>query len=196
MPSSRKSAPSGSIYVLHVKLEEIQPPIWRELHVQAGTSLSRLHAILQEAFGWTDSHLHQFETHSKRYGPRLPGDDFGLGLVPPTLNEHKYLLSDIAPAARASFTYVYDFGDSWVHRIRVKKVQPAQARMRYPACTAGARAAPPEDCGGVPGYENLLEALRDPGHEGREELLEWVGGSYDPEAFDLEATDKAVRAAR
>ncbi len=154
----------------------------------------KLHAILQEAFGWTYSHLHQFETRSKIYGPRLPGDDFGFG--PPVLDERKYLLSDIAPAARASFRYVYDFGDNWVHRIRVKKVQPAQARKQYPACTAGARAAPPEDCGGVSGYENLLEALRDPGHEDRAELLEWVGGSYDPEAFDLEATDKAVRAAR
>ncbi|WP_043429288.1 plasmid pRiA4b ORF-3 family protein [Cystobacter fuscus] len=194
MPSSRKSTPPGSIYVLHAQLEGIQPPIWRELHVQAGTSLLKLHAILQEAFGWTNSHLHQFETRSKIYGPRLPGDE--LGFFRPILDERKYLLSDLAPAARASFSYVYDMGDNWVHRIRVKKVQPAQARMRYPACTAGARAAPPEDCGGVPGYDNLLEALRNPGHEGREELLEWVGGSYDPEAFDLEATDKAIRAAR
>ncbi|MFY0580080.1 plasmid pRiA4b ORF-3 family protein [Cystobacter fuscus] len=124
----------------------------------------------------------------------ITGDE--LGFIRPILDERKYLLSDLAPAARASFSYVYDMGDNWVHRIRVKKVQPAQARMRYPACTAGARAAPPEDCGGVLGYDNLLEALRNPAHEGRAELIEWVGDSYDPEAFDLEATDKAVRAAR
>jgi hypothetical protein len=83
-----------------------------------------------------------------------------------------------------------------VHRIRVKKVYPARAGKQYPACIAGARAGPPEDCGGVSGYDHLLESLLDPGAEDHEDTLEWVGGSYDPEAFDLEATDKAVRAAR
>ncbi|WP_244239377.1 plasmid pRiA4b ORF-3 family protein [Corallococcus carmarthensis] len=196
MTTRKKTAVKPSIHVLHVELMEIAPAIWRELHVRSDTPLSKVHAILQAAFGWTNSHMHVFEDISRQqYGHLAKGDaeDFSLG-GSPLLDESKYTVADIGPRARSVFGYIYDFGDDWVHRVRVKKVQPPESRKRYPSCAAGARAAPPDDCGGTPGYEDLLEALQDPEHEEHEELLEWVGGSFDPEAFDLKATDKAVRA--
>ncbi|WP_237726504.1 plasmid pRiA4b ORF-3 family protein [Corallococcus coralloides] len=198
MANRKKTAVKPSIHVLHVELIDIAPAIWRELHVRSDTPLSKLHAILQAAFGWTNSHMHVFEDVSRQqYGHLAEGDadDFSLG-GPPLLDERKYTVADLGQRARSVFGYIYDLGDDWVHRIRVKKVQPPESGRRYPACIAGARAAPPDDCGGTPGYEELLEALQDPEDEEHEELLEWVGGSFDPEAFDLKATDKAVRSAR
>ncbi|WP_244237163.1 plasmid pRiA4b ORF-3 family protein [Corallococcus llansteffanensis] len=198
MASRKKTQAEPSIHVLHVELMGIQPAIWRELHVRSDTPLSKLHEVLQAAFGWSNSHLHMFEDISRRqYGHRAAGDssDFGFSDTP-LQDERRYTVSDIAPRARHIFGYIYDFGDDWVHRIRVKKVQPAEVGRRYPACTAGARASPPDDCGGPPGYARLLEVLRNPKHEEHQEVLEWVGGSFDPDAFDLIATDKAVRSAR
>jgi hypothetical protein len=198
MASRKKTTVAPSIHVLHVELMGIQPAIWRELHVLSDTPLSKLHDVLQEAFGWTHSHMHVFEdTSRQQYGHRAAGDaeDFSFG-GPPLRDERKYTVADIAPRARNIFGYIYDFGDDWVHRVRVKKVQPTEPGRKYPACTAGERAAPPDDCGGIPGYERLLEILQDPEHEEHEEMLEWVGGAFDPEAFDLNATDKAVRAVR
>ncbi|NNB89588.1 plasmid pRiA4b ORF-3 family protein [Corallococcus exiguus] len=195
MATRKKTAATPSIHVLHVELVDIAPAVWRELQVRSDTPLSKLHDILQASFGWTNSHMHLFEDSSRQqYGDLVDGgaDDFSLG-GPPLLDERKYTVADLGPRARSVFGYIYDFGDDWVHRIRVKKVQPPEAGKRYPTCTAGARAAPPDDCGGVPGYEDLLEALQDPEHEDHDELLEWVGGSFDPEAFDLKATDKAIR---
>ena len=195
MASRKKTTAKPSIHVLRVELVGIQPAIWRELHVRSDMPLSKLHDVLQEAFGWTHSHMHLFEDTSRRqYGP-LADDDWDFG-GPALLDERKYSVADLAPRARNIFGYIYDFGDDWVHRIRVKKVQPPEPGRKYPACTAGKRAAPPEDCGGIPGYEHLLEILQDPEHQEHEEMLEWLGGSFDPEAFDLASTDKAVRAVR
>lgn len=81
--------------------------------------------------------------------------------------------------------YVYDFGDSWEHEIRLEKILPREKR-KYPACIAGKRACPPEDCGGIWGYEEFLEIIKDPEHEEYEDMLDWVGGEFDPEHFDIE----------
>jgi hypothetical protein len=197
MASRKKTTAEPSIHVLHVELVGIQPAIWRELHVRSDMPLSKLHDVLQEAFGWTHSHMHVFEdTSRQRYGDTAGNaDDFGFG-APGLRDERQYTVADIAPRARSLFGYIYDFGDDWVHRIRVKKVQPAEPGKKYPVCTAGARAAPPDDCGGIPGYERLLEVLEDPEHDEHEDMLQWLGGPFDPEAFDLKSTDKAVRAIR
>ncbi|NVJ28575.1 plasmid pRiA4b ORF-3 family protein [Myxococcus sp. AM011] len=195
MASRKKTTSELSIHVLYVELVGIQPVIWRELLVRSDMPLSKLHDVLQEAFGWNHSHMHVFEdTSRRRYGDMAgEADDRGFGGDASLRDEREYSVSDIAPRARSLFGYIYDFGDDWVHRRRVKKVQPAEPGKRYPACVAGARAAPPDDCGGVPGYERLLKALEDPEHGEHEEMRQWLGGPYDPEAFDLKSTDKAVR---
>jgi hypothetical protein len=109
------------------------------------------------------------------------------------LNERRFKLYQIAPAGGARFRYEYDFGDGWLHQVTVEKVLPADPEMRLPLCLKGKRACPPEDVGGVWGYENFLEAIRDPDHPEHDEYLEWVGGEFDPESFDIDDVNAALR---
>jgi hypothetical protein len=169
------------IYQLKVTLRYTKPPIWRRLLVPAGLTLEVLHDVLQLAMGWTDSHLHEFRVGQKRYGMPDPEDQL-MGL-PPVGNERRAHLFMVLGKARAKATYTYDFGDCWEHAIVVEEVLPPEARVEYPICVGGKRQCPPEDCGGIPGYYNLLEAIRDPAHKEHEDMLDWLGGDYDPEAF-------------
>jgi|GEM_PF-607569 len=167
------------VYQLKVTLEEIRPSIWRRLVVPAGITLAELHRVLQAVMGWTDSHMHQFHVGEARYGNRSPhfGDDLGYE------DEAKITLAGVARKAK-TFLYEYDFGDGWMHEIEIEKAQNSEGAIAHAVCTDGARACPPEDIGGPPGYEDFLAGLADPKHEMHEDYIEWIGGSYDPEAFD------------
>lgn len=167
------------IYRIKIMLRHVAPPVWRRMEVSAGTKLGKFHRILQAAMGWTDAHLHAYRVGEARYGvpdPDFPDDE--------TVNERNVRLDQIAGEGD-KLIYEYDFGDGWEHELKIEKVFPAESAVHYPRCTGGSRACPPEDCGGPPGYEHLLEALRDPKHEDHEEMREWIGGDFDPEAFDL-----------
>ena len=166
---------------LTVALRDIEPKIWRRLVVPASLTLRELHAVIQTAMGWEDYHLHKYEVDGVLFGDVEEIQGWPLG------EEDSYTVGQAA-AAVDEFTYEYDFGDSWEHVIRVERVM-ASVGADTPRLVDGARACPPEDCGGFPGYEDLLVALADPEHEQHEELLEWVGGEYDPGAFDLAATN-------
>lgn len=174
-----------TVYQLKATILDIKPPVWRRVVVPADISLSRLHDVLQAAFGWWDYHLHEFEIAGARYGI-----DDGESWEPPK-DERRTRLNIVAEQG-SSFIYVYDFGDYWRHRIVVEKVFTATPGGRYPACVGGRRACPPEDCGGTWGYAEFLEAIRDPDHEEHESMLEWVGGHFDPEAFDPSGFDRLV----
>ena len=137
--------------------------------------------------GWAGGHLHQFIDGEDYYGPPDLED---------AENENRVRLNQIAPAEKARFLYEYDFGDSWEHDILVEKILPAEVGVKYPVCLKGARACPPDDCGGVWGYADLLEALKDPAHPEHKEMLEWIGGELDPEAFDLEEVNKMLQELR
>jgi hypothetical protein len=167
-----------NVYQLKATILDIRPPVWRRVVVPSDITLSRLHAVLQAAFGWWDYHLHEFEIDGARYGI-----DDGEGWEPPK-DEGRARLNTVAQEG-SSFVYVYDFGDYWRHKIVVEKVFTAEPGTRYPVCVGGRRACPPEDCGGTWGYQGFLEAIRDPTHEEHDAMLEWVGGHFDPEAFDL-----------
>lgn len=176
------------IYQIKVTLDASQPPIWRRILVPGDVTLSRLHYILQAVMGWADYHLHQFIVGETYYGMPDPNyDDFDMQ------DERKIKLNQVAPGEKSRFQYEYDFGDSWVHTLLVEKIAPPPPGQQCPACTAGKRATPPEDVGGVWGYEEFLEAIRDPDHPEHEEYLDWVGGEFDPEAFDLDEINEALR---
>jgi hypothetical protein len=166
------------IYQIKVTLQHIAPPIWRRIEVPEDIKLGKLHRVLQIAMGWTDSHLHAYRIGSESYG--TPDPDF-----PDATQSERNVRLDKVTGADDTFIYEYDFGDSWGHALKVEKIVPADPTTHYPRCTAGSRACPPEDCGGPPGYEHLLEALRDPKHEDNEQMRERIGGEFDPEAFDL-----------
>jgi hypothetical protein len=179
------------IYQLKVTLADSEPPIWRRVLVPGDISLARLHAVLQVAMGWQNSHLHQFIVGDTRYGepdPMVAELEFK--------NERTATLNHEAPRAEDRFTYEYDFGDSWEHEIVVEKITPPEPGVRYPVCVAGERACPPEDCGGVWGYADFVEAVRDPKHPEHDEMIEWLGGEFDPEAFDREEANRRLRSLR
>jgi hypothetical protein len=167
-----------NLFELDVRLREIEPPIWRTVEVPGAWSLEDVHLALQVAMGWTNSHLHQFKIGDRVYGMVDVDDSGDLEIE----DEREYRLQDLVQDG-GSFVYEYDFGDSWDHDVTVKKVTTV-AKPPRPRCVAGARACPPEDCGGSGGYENLLEALADPEHEEHDSLVTW-SNDFKPERFLL-----------
>ncbi|MBI4526872.1 MAG: plasmid pRiA4b ORF-3 family protein [Deltaproteobacteria bacterium] len=187
-----KKAKASEIYQLKITLKYSHPPIWRRVQVPGDMTLGKLHGVIQAAMGWYDSHLHQFIVGKAYYG--LPSFDEVSELE---LNdERKVGLSKVLSKSKQKIVYEYDFGDSWQHEILLEKIVPPDSKTRYPICLGGARACPPEDCGGIGGYASFLQAISDPGHEEHKETLEWVGGEFDPEAFDLEAANRALKRIR
>lgn len=186
----RQAIATETIYQLKVTLKEIRPPIWRRVLVASNTTLHRLHWIIQVSMGWTNSHLHQFIVDDQYYSQ----PEFGLaeeGLE--VKNEKTARLGRLMTRAKSKFIYEYDFGDSWHHEILVEQILTPDPKMTYPACLSGKRACPPEDCGGVWGYENFLDAIKHPDHPEHNELLTWVGGTFDPEACDINRINRELR---
>ncbi|WP_298208057.1 plasmid pRiA4b ORF-3 family protein [Ferrimicrobium sp.] len=177
---------AGQIYQLKVTILGTQPPVWRRLLVADSTTLPDLHRILQNAFGWEDCHLHAFTIEGLRFGTDIEDD------TPPDNDESRAHLRQIAKEGTL-VRYLYDFGDSWEHDILVEKITDRVAGIAYPVCTDGDRACPPEDCGGVWGFGELLEIILDPLHAERDAMLEWVGEDYNPTAFDKDEVNRQLR---
>ena len=187
-----KRATDVPIYQIKVTLNDSKPPIWRRILVRSDITLAKLHRIIQAVMGWADYHLHQFIVGRTYYG--VPHPDYG-GFVE-MRDESRVRLNRIVPGERFKFRYEYDFGDSWLHTLLVEKILPPEPGQQYPVCIKGKRACPPEDVGGIWGYYGFLEATQNPDHPEHEEYLEWVGGEFDPEAFDLDEVNRALRALR
>ena len=173
------TTPITLLYTLKVTLRDIRPPIWRRIEAPAGLTLLELHHLLQVAFGWTDSHLHQFIHEGLHYG--APDREFGM----PFISERRTRLGDLLMQPKQRLTYEYDFGDGWEHDVVLETIGEPGAGLRYPRVIDGKRACPPEDVGGVPGYEEFVAVLRDPMHDEHQGMLAWAGGRFDPEEFDL-----------
>ena len=188
---AKKKTKTGTtkVYELEIWLADIAPRIWRRFAVSANIKLPRLHDVIQNVMGWDDCHLHAFMTEGERYTNPYPDFD----MDEDTLDERKAKLTDLVFRPKDRFVYEYDFGDSWNHVVEVVSIGPPDQGVKYPVCLAGGRACPPEDCGGPWGYENFLEAIQDPDHEEHEELLEWAGGEFDPERFDIQNVNRLLR---
>jgi hypothetical protein len=180
-----KSKSNPAVYQLRVSLRGSKPPIWRRLQVPSNITLGHLHTIIQDSFAWDESHKHIFETKDRRY---IDYDD-PLGDF---INERRARLSRALPEPGAQMIYVYDFGDSWTHIIRLEKILEPEEGVVYPRCTGGRRAAPPEDTGGIYRYEYLVAAIANPTHRGYQEAVEWLGRDFDPERFSPEAVTDAL----
>jgi hypothetical protein len=191
MPA-RKAARPAEIYQIKVTLRHIRPPIWRRIEVGSEIKLDKLHRILQEAMGWTDSHLHQFIVGDSFYGQPDPDFDYDLDMD----DETKVKLNQIVSGEKFKFIYEYDFGDGWEHELLIEKIGPPEDGVDYPRCLTGKRACPPEDVGGVWGYETFLEAMADPTHPEHEVYTEWIGDEFDAEAFDLEGINIGLKRIR
>ena len=176
---------SEGVYRLRIELEDIDPPVWRRILISVGATFRDLHAAIQAAMGWEDAHLHRFEVRDPNTGQNMfigrPLEDDGWeDNVRPGW---QYGIADFIRPETPQCRYVYDYGDNWTHRIRLEETLPVEPGKTYPVCLEGERACPPEDVGGVAGYEDLLGILQDPENDRYEEVMEMIG-DFDPEHFD------------
>ena len=175
---------------LRIELRHVKPAVWRCLLVPERVTLAKLHGIVQAAMGWGYGHLHEFEIARQRYG--TPDDDWPDSA--PVIDERRVRLQSLIEAGTKRFTYIYDFGDYWEHRIVVEDlVIPRPGATQSVLCLAGENACPPEDVGGSAGYAEFLEALNDPDHEEHNRMITWIGGSFDPSAFNLGDTNQILK---
>jgi hypothetical protein len=178
----------NQVYQFKITLRDVKPPVWRRIHVPETYTFWDLHVAIQDAMGWEDAHLHEFEMRHPFEGEKvrigIPDNDHisFVEIIP----ERKEKIADWFSMDNRVAEYTYDFGDNWKHQIRLEKILPREEGVTYPVCISGKRACPPEDCGGAWGYARFLEAIRNPEDEEHEEILEWIGGDFDPEYFDPE----------
>ncbi|MFQ5855753.1 MAG: plasmid pRiA4b ORF-3 family protein [Anaerolineae bacterium] len=181
----------SKIYQFKVVLIGVDPPIWRRIQVPASYTFWDLHVAIQDAMGWWDYHLHEFEVINPATGDRdrigIPSDEFTPELE--WLAGWEIPISAYFSPENPNALYTYDFGDDWHHSVTLERILPRDPDVDYPRCLSGERACPPEDCGGVYGYADFLEAIQDPQHEEHHPMLEWVGGSFDPEHFHPEEVE-------
>lgn len=186
-------AKSFQRYTLHVQLLHIEPPIWRRVRVEGPDTLRKLHHILQAAFGWEDTHLHDFLIDGKTYAQL----DIDAGLefmdLAKTFDDRKTKLNKVL-RPDSHIIYQYDFGDGWYHQIVVENIETVEDESWGESRVLdGARACPPEDVGGPPGYEVFLTTLRDnPDSEEATHYRQWVGPGFDSERFDIRAANAAL----
>lgn len=171
---------------IQVELTGILPAIWREILAPASYSLWDLHVAIQDSMGWLDYHLHEFRFRDFEQGDALligiPSDELWEDL-PEVQPGWEIPVTEYLSQPGQQAEYEYDFGDSWLHAVTLVSIEPRKKGTRYPECVAGKRACPPEDCGGIHGYQELLEALLDPAHPEHESMSRWIPDDWGPELF-------------
>ncbi len=182
---TKKNKKSQSLYQIKVTLTESKPPIWRRLIVKDNIRLDQFHSVLQVAMGWFNCHLHQYRIGNSYIG--MPDPDFDMDVT----DERKVYLQDIISKPKDNFFYEYDFGDGWDHKIVLEEIHPLDF-SESSLVMKGKKACPPEDCGGIWGYTDMLDAIQDPKHGEHESMLEWVGGEFDPDEFDMNFINKKL----
>lgn len=187
--SSTSTARLGSVYELRVTLIGTVLPVGRTVQVPPAFTLHKLHSVIQAAMGWEDYHLYRFEIGDREYAK--PDEYEALSFK----DAQRALLGSEVQTGD-TFTYEYDFGDSWLHQIVVEQELSPEPDMRYPVCVKGEGACPPEDCGGIYGYAALLEKLSEPTREQHSDAVSWVDEGFDPRVFDLAAANRRLRSVK
>ena len=180
------------LYQFRIALNESEPPIWRRIQVKNCT-LEKVHEHVQLAMGWKNEHLHRFRINDEIYGDAKLLDD-GFEDQYEFIDSTVTKIGDVVPRSgkRFRFEYEYDFGDGWVHEVLFEGCLAATDGQKYPICVEGERACPPEDVGGLDGYNEYLKIIGDPKHEQHDEMLEWRG-KFDPALFDSDKASKKMR---
>lgn len=177
---------------IKVTLDEIEPEIWRRLVVPLEFHLGQLHLVIQAAFNWWNYHLHSFNIGGLSYGDHAQVGEPDHDDDSRFFDEAEVRLRDFDQWQDISFTYIYDFGDNWHHIVELENMLILDPAPTLASCIDGARARPPEDVGGTPGYERFLAVMADRGHPEHAELKKWCGGNFDPDWFDLALVNKDV----
>ena len=165
-------------YQLKISLIDSKPTIYRRILINPELKLLKLHDVIQIVMGWTNSHLHQFIINNEYYAEPNPDDYYEI------INYKNIKIIDILNDIKDKIKYEYDFGDSWLHTISLEKKIESEEKFNV-KCIEGKYNCPPEDCGGIGGYYDLLEIINDPKNEEYESMLEWLGNDFDPKYFDL-----------
>lgn len=179
------------VYQIQIALKGFKPKIWRRLLIPSDLLLSDFHKIIQTSMGWTNSHLHQFIKNRTFYTMKMQDDDFWNETD--NVDYKSIRISDLLRKEKEKIIYEYDFGDGWEHDIILEKLLPIDNKINFPVCLKGKMNCPPEDCGGVWGYSNMLEILKQPDHEEYESYIEWLGDDFNPEYFDKDEVNELLR---
>ncbi|MDR1907382.1 MAG: plasmid pRiA4b ORF-3 family protein [Holosporales bacterium] len=183
--ANTKETGTKNVYSITITLVDSKPKIWRRVEISCDSTFFDLHHVIQQVMPWEDFHLHCFTIKTKGGDKIRISDPFiGEDSYEDITSEEEALLFKYLPDAK-SIVYEYDFGDSWEHEIKVDKIVPAKDGVLYPRCTGGEMACPPEDCGGICAYYEMLEILNGEDCEDKVEMLEWLGGGFDPNKFDI-----------
>lgn len=188
--TKRSSSANKKVYQFKICLQLTDPLIWRRIQVPENYSFWDLHVAIQDAMGWKDCHLHSFTLTNPKDGKEvrieIPDDKFITEGDEIGLADYDEFIADYFTQTNSKAEYEYDFGDSWIHEVELEGIFPKIPKQRYPKCLDGDRACPPEDCGSIPGYEEIVEAMKKPKSSRAKELIDWLGYKYDPADFKPE----------
>ncbi|MFS8137978.1 MAG: plasmid pRiA4b ORF-3 family protein [Thermomonas sp.] len=178
-PAAKRAGRTGEVYQLRIDLRgSRKPKIWRRIVVPATIKLSLLHVVLLRAMGWGGGHMHEFTFAQGSYASVEPGLD-----LPFDVQDESRVSLRTALKGSLTFTWIYDYGDNWQHKVKVESADDMGFALNHPLCITGQGACPPDDVGGVPGFENFVQAMADPAHAEHDELTGWYGRPFDPVAF-------------
>lgn len=175
----------SNIIQLKITLRDLHPPIWRRIQVRDNISFHKLHEIIQVVMGWANYHLYDFHVNEQRFS--LPDGDWDENVIP----SKKIKLNILKE--KQKFDYTYDFGDCWEHQILVEKIIPDEMGLPHPICIKGKLSCPPEDCGGIGGYYNLLNIKEDKNHPNYNDyIVNWLGEDFNPNNFNVDDINKEL----
>ena len=178
-----KTRKAPKVFEFTISLLNTKPLVWRKVLAHEFIELPDLHMLIQMAMGWEARHLYSFEINNKHYSDGESATEIN------HLDDEGASLIDVLGSSK-KFLYTYDFGDHWVHEVEITKELNHDPRMNYPVCIAGQNACPPEDCGGIGGFEQLKTTLTGKESEEKSEMLAWLGGFFDTSTFDPNFVNK------